>query len=150
MESTVLPVPSVTEDLTSSLSPNGIQIQDLSTIVIETLTSATFFYILFRTVAGHTTSTSFRNLWDISQPVGLDVANKLISAFFASLSSLTGLYVLSTYGGDFYKPGFMTYFLPCAMGYFFYDIGAMCEVYFARLRAEYDSSKRPKVSTRSE
>ena len=112
-----------------------------SGIFMETLTSMTIFYAAFRTLASYTTSQEFCRKWDIKSHVGLDVANKTISALFATISALSGTYILSTYGGNYYTDSVLTYFMPFSMGYFLYDLGAMCQVYLAKLESEEDKQK---------
>ena len=102
---------------------------DTKTIVMETVTSIGLFYIAFRTLSSYTTSPEFRQFWKIDYSVALDVANKSISATFATISTLTGIYVLLTYGGRFYTSKAISYMMPLAMGYFLYDMYAMYQVY---------------------
>merc|ERR1719464_1282839 len=91
------------------------------------------FYIAFRKLATHTTNMEFLLKWQIKKHVGLDTANKTISALFGGTSALMGAYVLATYGGDYYSDAAITYFMPMAIGYFLYDFFAMIEVHIARL-----------------
>ena len=107
--------------------------QNASTIVIETGISMVVFYLLFKSLSHYLTDPAFMNKWKISKALALDTANKLISAFFAILSSSTGVFVLVTYGGDYYIQSAITYFMPLSMGYFLYDFFAMAEVYFQKL-----------------
>ena len=102
---------------------------ELKTTVIETVTSIGLFYMAFRTLASYTTSPRFCTAWKIDSSTALDVANKSISALFATISTLTGVYVLLTYGGRFYTSLAITYMMPLAMGYFLYDMYAMYQVY---------------------
>ena len=44
------------------------------------------FYLAFRTLASHTTSEEFLQKWQIKRNVGLDTANKTISASFGASS----------------------------------------------------------------
>merc|ERR1719210_844808 len=73
--------------------------QDASVILVETILSILAFYLAFKTLSSYTTNAIFMQKWQISKPVALDTANKTISAIFATLSSLTGIYVLMTYNG---------------------------------------------------
>lgn len=103
--------------------------QDVSTILLETLASMVAFYAAFRSLSTRTTSPSFLNHWNITYNLGLDVANKTVSSCFAIITSLSGIYVLLTYGSEYYCNQVITYIMPFGMGYFLYDIGAMFQVY---------------------
>ena len=116
--------------------------QDASVILVETILSILAFYLAFKTLSSYTTNAIFMQKWQISKPVALDTANKTISAIFATLSSLTGIYVLMTYNGVYYLDCAITYFMPFAMGYFLYDFFAMAEVYMARLDEKYQNTKQ--------
>jgi len=107
--------------------------QATSTVVMLTMMAIMGFYIAFRKLATHTTNMEFLLKWQIKKHVGLDTANKTISALFGGTSALTGAYVLATYGGDYYSDAAITYFMPMAIGYFLYDFFAMIEVHIARL-----------------
>ena len=65
------------------------------------------------------------NYWNIQSNFSLDVANKTVSSCFAFLSSLRGVFVLLTYGTDYYFDQVIT----IGIGYFLYDISAMIQVY---------------------
>merc|ERR1712088_1183269 len=93
----------------------------------------------------HTTNMEFLLRWQIKKHVGLDTANKTISALFGGFSALTGAYVLATYGGNYYSDAAITYFMPLAIGYFLYDFFAMIEVYIARLNETEGSSQSDKT-----
>ena len=116
--------------------------QDASVILVETILSILAFYLAFKTLSSYTTNAIFMQKWQISKPVALDTANKTISAIFATLSSLTGIYVLMTYNGVYYLDCAITYFMPFAMGYFLYDFFAMAEVYMARLDEKYQNTNQ--------
>ena len=103
--------------------------QDVSTILVETIASMIAFYAAFRSISSKTTSPEFMNYWNIQPNLGLDVANKTVSSCFALLSSLSGVFVLLTYGTDYYFDKVITFIMPIGMGYFLYDIGAMFQVY---------------------
>jgi len=107
--------------------------QPISTMILLTVMSIMAFYLLFRTLANHTTCEEFLQKWQVKKNVGLDTANKTISASFGASSALTGTYILATYGGNYYSDAAITYFMPIAIGYFLYDFFAMIEVYIARL-----------------
>jgi hypothetical protein len=107
--------------------------QATSTVVMLTMMAIMGFYLAFRKLATHTTNVEFLQKWQIKKHVGLDTANKTISALFGGTSALTGAYVLATYGGDYYSDAAITYFMPIAIGYFLYDFFAMIEVHIARL-----------------
>lgn len=121
-----------------------IPMQDASTIILESVMSILAFYATFHTLAKYTTSLEFRQNWQIGNAVALDIANKSISALFATISSLTGTYVLITYGTEDYSSQVITIFMPMAIGYFLYDMGAMCQVHLARLdeKSEKDSKNQ--------
>jgi len=119
--------------------------QATSTVVLLTMTAMIGFYLAFRTLATHTTSMEFLLRWQIKKHVGLDTANKTISALFGGGSALTGAYVLATYGGNYYSDAAITYFMPLAIGYFLYDFFAMIEVYIARLNETEGSSQSDKT-----
>ena len=87
------------------------------------------FYCAFLSLSSKTTSPKFLNDWNISRNLGLDVANKLLSSCFAILSSTSGIFVLLTYGTDYYWGQIITYIMPIGMGYFLYDTYAMFIVY---------------------
>ena len=87
------------------------------------------FYCAFLSLSSKTTSPKFLNDWNISRNLGLDVANKLLSSCFAILSSTSGIFVLLTYGTDYYWGQIITYIMPIGMGYFLYDTYAMFVVY---------------------
>ena len=57
------------------------------------------------------------------------MANKLLSSCFALLSSTSGIFVLLTYGTDYYWGQIITYIMPIGMGYFLYDTYGMFIVY---------------------
>lgn len=105
----------------------------ISTIILLTSMSIMAFYLAFRTLASHTTSREFLQKWQIKRNVGMDTANKTISASFGASSALIGAYVLATYGGNYYSDAAITYFLPFAIGYFIYDFFAMIKVYISKL-----------------
>jgi len=119
--------------------------QDVSTVLLETLAFIIAFYVAFCSLSSKTTSLSFLNYWNIQRNLGLDIANKLISSSFAILASFCGIYVLFTYGGRYYYSQFITYMMPCGMGYFLYDIFAMYQVY----QSNQEASKGVEVSFKS-
>jgi hypothetical protein len=103
--------------------------QDATTILLETIAAIIAFYCAFLSLSSKTTSPKFLNYWNISRNLGLDVANKLLSSCFALLSSTSGIFVLLTYGTDYYWGQIITYIMPIAMGYFLYDTYGMFIVY---------------------
>lgn len=107
--------------------------QAISSIFLETSASMLVFYLIFRYFAFHTNSPRFRHDWKVKQHTALDIANKSVSALFATTATLIGIYVLTTYGGSFYSDKVITYIMPLAMGYFLYDVVAMYEVYSAKM-----------------
>jgi len=107
--------------------------QATSTTLLVTITAIMAFYLTFRTLASQTTSDEFLQKWQIKKNVGLDTANKTISALFGASSAIIGAYVLASYGGSYYTDVVITYFMPVAIGYFIYDFFAMIEVYKLRL-----------------
>lgn len=119
--------------------------QSTSTLVLLTMAAIVGFYLAFRTLATHTTNLEFLLKWQIKKHVGLDTANKTISASFGAGSALIGAYVLATYGGNYYSDAAITYFMPLAIGYFLYDFFAMIEVYIARLDETEGSSQSDKT-----
>lgn len=121
--------PIIDPGLPVSLKDMDNTIIDTKTIVLETATSIGLFYVLFKTLASYTTHPRFCQAWQIDYSVALDVANKSISSFFATMSTLTGIYVLLTFGGNYYSNKAITYMMPLAMGYFLYDMYAMHQVY---------------------
>ena len=112
------------------------------------------FYCAFLSLSSKTTSPKFLNDWNISRNLGLDVANKLLSSCFAILSSTSGIFVLLTYGTDYYWGQIITYIMPIGMGYFLYDTYAMFIVYqsnqdFNTNTKSKDESKKNKKSFKS-
>lgn len=105
------------------------QTQAASTILMETLASIVTFYAAFSALSASTTSDTFLRKWGVKRNVGLDVANKSVSALFAVMASMSGVYILTTFGGSYYSDRVVTYAMPVAMGYFLYDAIAMFEVY---------------------
>lgn len=103
--------------------------QDATTILLETIAAIIAFYCAFLSLSSKTTSPNFLNYWNISRNLGLDVANKLLSSCFALLSSTSGIFVLLTYGTDYYWGQIITYIMPIGMGYFLYDTYGMFIVY---------------------
>ena len=99
------------------------------------------FYCAFLSLSSKTTSPKFLNYWIISRNLGLDVANKLISSCFAILSSTSGIFVLLTYGSDYYWGQTITYIMPIGMGYFLYDTYAMFIVYQSNNQENCTKSK---------
>lgn len=109
--------------------------QTLSSVLLESILSLSAFYLLFRCVVHSVSSPDFLSRWQISRGVALDIANKTVSAFFATLATSTGLYILltfdsqSSFSGALSAHKSISHILPAAMGYFLYDVLAMYEVF---------------------
>jgi len=125
--------------------------QDSTTILLETIAAIIAFYCAFLSLSSKTTSPKFLNDWNISRNLGLDVANKLLSSCFAILSSTSGIFVLLTYGTDYYWGQIITYIMPIGMGYFLYDTYAMFIVYQSNqdFNANTKSKDEPKKNKKS-
>lgn len=140
----------VIEDLTdtaSRLNDDNIVLQNLAGPLktSDTMASVAFefsiyfigFYSAFSALKSVFMNTTFREKWVITRANALDFACKSVSAMFAIMATLTGIYILTTSDHNERKTShefLVGRVLVVAVSYFLYDVYAMYEVYLAKDR----------------